>query len=154
MAGWGGELADGRAQGIAVNEGFGSICAQVAEVTLQNGNARVHKVYCAVDCGLAVNPSIIRSQIEGAIAFGLSAVIKGEINIEKGRVKQSNFHNFQILGLDEMPEVEVDILASSDYPGGIGEIGVPPVAPAVCNAIFKLTGKRIRRIPIDKKLLA
>jgi isoquinoline 1-oxidoreductase subunit beta len=148
-AGWGNPLPKGRARGIAVHESFGSYVAQVAEVSVSPaGQARVHKVVCAVDCGRFVNPDAIRAQMEGAIVFGLSAALHGAITFKNGRVEQSNFDNYPLLRLNEMPEVEVHIVTSTEKPGGIGEPGVPPIAPALCNAIFTLTGKRIRQLPI------
>ena len=148
-AGWGMPPQKGRARGMAVHESFGSYVAQVAEVSVSPaGQARVHKVVCAVDCGRFVNPETIKAQMEGGIVFGLSAALYGAITFKNGRVEQSNFNDYPLLRLNEMPEVEVHIVPSTEKPGGIGEVGVPPIAPAVCNAIFTLTGKRIRRLPI------
>lgn len=148
-AGWGKPLKAGRAQGIAMRHSFGSYVAQVAEVSLtQDNQVKVHRVVCAVDCGIAVNPLNIRAQIEGSIVFGLGAALYGEITFEEGKVQQSNFHDFLVLRMNAMPEIEVHIVQSSEYPGGIGEPGVPPIAPAVANALFALTGERIRKLPI------
>ncbi len=148
-AGWGKPLPKGRAHGIAVHESFGSYIAQVAEVSVgPKGEVRVHRVVCAVDCGKYVNPDTIKAQMESGITFGLSAALHSEITLENGRVEQSNFNDYQVLRLNEMPAVEVYIRRSTEKPGGIGEPGVPPIAPAVCNAIFALTGKRVRRLPI------
>jgi isoquinoline 1-oxidoreductase beta subunit len=148
-SGWGKSLPSGRAQGIACVEAFGSFIAEVAEISVgKDGTLKLHRIVAAVDCGPVVNPKTVEAQIEGAVAYGLSAVLKDEITIEKGRVKQSNFHDYQVLRINEMPKVEVHIIPSTDSIGGIGEPGLPPVAPAVCNAIFALTGKRIRRLPI------
>jgi len=148
-AGWEMPLPKGRARGIAVHESFGSYVAQVAEVSVSPaGQARVHKVVCAVDCGRFVNPDTIKAQMEGGIVFGLSAALYGAITFKNGRVEQSNFNDYPILRLNEMPEVEVHIVTSTEKPGGIGEPGVPPIAPALCNALFTLTGKRIRQLPI------
>jgi isoquinoline 1-oxidoreductase beta subunit len=108
----------------------------------------VHKVTCAVDCGLAVNPANVRYQIEGAVIYGLSAALLGEITIEKGRVKQSNFHDYPVLRMPETPVVEVHIVSSAESPKGVGEPGLPPIAPAVANAVSKLTGQRVRKLPI------
>jgi isoquinoline 1-oxidoreductase beta subunit len=146
-AGWGQPLPAGRARGIAVHFSFASWFAQVAEVSVNQGAIRVHRVVCAVDCGVAVNPEAIRAQVESAVAFGLSAALHSKLTFKDGRVQQSNFHDFPVLRLSEMPDVEVHIVSSSEKPGGIGEPGVPPVAPAVANAVFALTGKRLREMP-------
>ncbi len=148
-AGWGKPLPAGRARGIAVHASFGSFVAQVAEVSMSpRGQVKVHRVVAAVDCGQYVNPDTIAAQIEGGVAFGLSAALHGQITLKGGRVVQSNFHDYEVLRLNEMPEVEVHIQPSGEKPGGVGEPGVPPVAPAVANAIFALTGSRVRRLPI------
>jgi isoquinoline 1-oxidoreductase beta subunit len=133
---------------MAAQFSFGTYVAQVAEVSVTAGRVRVHRVVVAVDCGTVINPDIVKAQMEGAVAFGLSATLKHEITIEKGRVVQRNFNDYPMLRIDEMPRVDVTIVTSSEPPGGIGEPGVPPVAPAVTNAIFALTGKRIRRLPV------
>jgi isoquinoline 1-oxidoreductase beta subunit len=146
-AGWGRPLAGGRFRGLAAHESFGSWVAQVAEVSVANGRVRVHRVVCAVDCGTCVNPAGVRAQMEGAVAFGLSAALHGELTLKAGRVQQSNFHDYPLLRLNEMPEVEVHIVSSDEKAGGIGEPGVPPAAPAVANAVFAATGKRLRRLP-------
>jgi isoquinoline 1-oxidoreductase beta subunit len=148
-AGWTTSLPYGRHRGIALYHSFGSYVAQVAEVSVsQAGAIGVHRVVCAIDCGITVNPDLIAAQMEGAIAFGLSAALKGEITIEGGRVVQANFKDYPILTLPEMPQVEVHIIARQDEPGGVGEPGVPPIAPAVANAVFAATGRRIRRLPL------
>jgi len=148
-AGWGKALPEGRSRGIAVHDSFGSYIAHVAEVSVsKKGEVRVHRVVCAIDCGPTVNPDTIRAQMEGAVVFGLTAALYGQITFEKGRVQQRNFHDYQMLRMNEMPIVEVHIVPSNEKMGGVGEPGVPPVAPAVCNAIFAATGKRIRRLPI------
>ena len=150
-AGWGTPLPAGRARGIAVYKSFESYAAQVAEVSVSPaGDVRVHRVVCAIDCGMHVNPSTIEAQMQSGIVFGLTAALKGAITIENGRVTQSNFHDYQMLRMAEMPVVEVHIVPSTEAPGGVGEPGTPPIAPAVCNAIFAATGKRIRRLPIGK----
>ena len=150
-AGWGTPLPAGRSRGIAVYKSFESFAAQVAEVSVSpEGDVRVHRVVCAIDCGLHVNPSTIEAQMQSGIVYGLTAALKGAITIENGRVTQSNFHDYQMLRLAEMPVVEVYIVPSTEAPGGVGEPGTPPIAPAVCNAIFAATGKRIRRLPIGK----
>ncbi len=149
-AGWGMPLPAGRAHGVAVVNNIGSYTAQVAEVSVnQQGRVRVHRVVCAVDCGHVVNPAIVTQQIQSAIVYGLTAALKGGITIDRGRVQQENFHQYDVLRMDEMPVVEVHIVASEEAPGGIGEAGVPPIAPAVANAIFAITGKRIRHLPIS-----
>ena len=148
-AGWGKALSNGRGRGLAVHESFGSYVAQVAEVSISKDRGlRVHRVVCAVDCGPVVNPDIVRAQMEGGIVFGLTAALYGEITFEKGRVRQGNFHDYPMLRMHEMPQIEVHIVPSEDKMGGAGEVGVPPVAPAVANAVFALTSKRIRRLPI------
>jgi CO/xanthine dehydrogenase Mo-binding subunit len=147
-ADWGGPVPDGRARGIAVVQSFGSYVAEVAEVSVEDEVPRIHKVWCAIDCGVVVNPRIIRSQMEGAIVYGLTAALYGEINIENGAVVQGNFDTYPMLRIDEMPEVEVVLVPSGDGAGGVGEPGLPPIAPAVTNALFALTGQRIRQLPI------
>jgi isoquinoline 1-oxidoreductase beta subunit len=148
-AGWMKPLEKGMGRGIAVHESFESIVAQVAEVSVNPaGRVRVHKVVCAVDCGTVVNPEIVKAQMESGIVFGLSAALHGAITFKDGRVEQSNFNDYQILRMYEMPTVEVFIMPSQEPLGGVGEPGVPPIAPAVGNAIFSATGKRIRRLPI------
>jgi isoquinoline 1-oxidoreductase beta subunit len=152
-AGWGTPLPKGRARGIAIQESFGSYVAQVAEVSLRpDGLPKVERVVCAVDCGVAVNPDLVRAQMEGGIGFGLGAALWGEITLEKGRVVQSNFHDYKPLRIDEMPAVEVHIVPSTEAPSGVGEPGVPPLAPAVANAVFALTGTHVRRLPFVRGL--
>ncbi|MFZ6658687.1 molybdopterin cofactor-binding domain-containing protein [Undibacterium sp. TJN19] len=143
-----GKPATGRAHGLALHESFGTIVAQVAEVSVQDGQIRVHKVICAVDCGIAVNPNIIAQQMESAVVFGLSAALYGEITIKDGQVKQRNFNDYAVLRMNEAPEVETIIIKSAEPPQGIGEPGVPPIAPAVANAVFSLTGQRLRSLPL------
>jgi isoquinoline 1-oxidoreductase beta subunit len=149
-AGWGTPPRPGRARGIAVHESFGSWCAQVAEVSLQERQVRVHRVVCAIDCGRPVNPETIRAQMEGGIVFGLSAALYGQITLQEGRVQQRNFHDYPVLRIDQMPEVEVHIVPSTEPPSGIGEPGTPLMAAAVCNALFALTGTRIRSLPLTR----
>ena len=145
----GGEpLAGGRARGIAMRESYNSFVAQVAEVSIEGARPRVHRVTCAVDCGIAINPWNIEAQMQGAIVYGLTAALHGELTFDNGRVQQSNFHDYPMLRIDEMPAVEVHIVDSDEPPTGVGEPGVPPIAPAVANALFSLTGSRVRRLPI------
>jgi len=149
-AGWGKPLPAGVHRGIAVAQSFGSYVAEVAEVSVgKDGKVKVHRVVGAVDCGMTVNPEIVRRQIESAIVYGLSAALYGQITFRDGKVEQSNFHDYPVLRIDEMPRVEVHIVASTEPPGGIGEPGLPPIAPAVTNAIFAATGKRVRKLPIN-----
>ena len=153
-AGWGKPLAKGRFRGIAVAESFGSYVAEVAEISVaDDGTPKVHRVVAAVDCGQTVNPLTIARQIEGGIVYGLSAALYGKITHKDGRVEQGNFHDYPVLRLSEMPKVEIHVLPSQEAPGGIGEPGTPPIAPALANAIFAATGKRIRSLPIDTELL-
>ena len=153
-AGWGTPLPAGVHRGIAVAESFGSYVAEVAEVSVAaDGTPKVHRVVAVVDCGQTVNPAIIARQIEGGIVFGLSAALYGKLTIKDGRVEQGNFHDYPVLRMSEMPKVEVHILPSMEKPGGIGEPGTPPIAPAVVNAIYAATGKRLRTLPIDTSVL-
>lgn len=155
QAGWGTSLPPGRHRGIAVAFSYGSWAAQVAEVSVaSDGTVHAHRVVCAIDCGLAVNPDQIQAQMMGGIVWGLTAALRGEITIQNGRVQQSNFHDYPMLRIHEVPTVEVHILPSTQPPGGVGEPGVPPIAPAVANAVFAATGKRIRRLPIRADELA
>jgi isoquinoline 1-oxidoreductase beta subunit len=150
-ADWGSPLPAGTFRGIAVQKAFESYVAQVAEVSVgADGTVRVHRVVCAIDCGPVVNPDTIEAQMQSGIVYGLTAALYGEIGIDGGRVVQSNFHNYPMLRMAAMPRVEVHIVPSTDSQGGVGEPGTPPIAPAVCNAIFAATGKRIRKLPIGK----
>jgi len=153
-AGWGTPLPKGQARGIACNPAFSSFAATVAEVSIADGEVRVHRIVCAIDCGMIVNPDTVEAQVEGSVVYALSAALKQTIAIEGGRVMQSNFHDFPMLRIHEMPKVEVHIVKSNEAPSGSGEPGVGPVGPAVVNAIFALTGKRIRRMPIAPEDLA
>ena len=154
-AGWGKtKPAPGHAFGVAVHESFGSVVAEVAEVSLENGQVRVHRVVAAVDCGRVINPDGVVQQIEGGIVYGLAAALHGEITLEGGRPVQSNFHDYPILRHSEMPRVEVYLVPSEAPPSGVGEPGTPPIAPAVANALFALTGKRVRRLPFARENLA
>ena len=152
MSNWTAGPPAGRGRGIAIQHSFGSIVAEVAEVSVDGGNVRVHKVWCAIDCGFAVNPSGVIAQMESAINYGLTAALYGEITFDKGKVQQSNFHDYQILRINEAPEIEVAIINSGQAMGGAGEPGTPPIAPAVANAIYAATGKRVRRLPISRNL--
>ncbi len=146
---WGKPLPAGKGRGIATHFSFDSYVAQVAEVSVdRDGTVRVHRVVCAVDCGRVVNPDTVKAQMEGGIIFGLTAALKGEITLNRGRVQQRNFHDYPMLRMNEAPKIEVHIMPSTENPTGVGEPGVPPVAPAVANAIFAATGKRVRRLPI------
>ncbi|TFG52450.1 MAG: xanthine dehydrogenase family protein molybdopterin-binding subunit, partial [Gemmatimonadales bacterium] len=147
-AGWGSPLPAGRARGVAVHESFGSFVAEVAEVSIEAGKIRVHRVVCAVDCGIAVNPEAIAAQMESAVPFGLGAALHSKLTLKEGRVQEANFHDYVILRLKEMPRVETHIVPSMERPGGVGEVAVPPSAPAVANAVAALTGKRLRELPL------
>jgi isoquinoline 1-oxidoreductase beta subunit len=148
-ADWGNSLPAGWGRGIAYHSTFATHVAHVTEVSVDdNGNVRVQRVVCAVDCGAVVNPDNIAAQMEGGIVFGLTAALKAGVTIEDGRVQQSNFHDYPILQMSEMPVVEVHIIESDNPPTGIGEMGVPPIAPAVANAVYAATGIRVRHIPI------
>ena len=154
LSGWGQPLPDTvdgskRARGVALHQSFGSVVAQVAEVSLApDKRIRVHRVVCVVDCGFPVNPGLIRQQMEGSIVFGLSAALYGEISLDKGRVRQSNYHDYPALRMAECPAIEIDIIPSKEHPEGVGEPGTPPIAPAVANALFALTGQRLRALPL------
>jgi len=150
-AGWGRPLPPGRARGVAVHESFNSFVVQVAEVSLgPEGLPKVERVVCAVDCGVAINPDVIRAQMEGGIGYGLGGALWSEITLVQGRVQQSNFDTYRPLRIEDMPEVEVHIVPSQAAPTGVGEPGVPPIAPAVANALFHLTGRRVRRLPFAR----
>jgi isoquinoline 1-oxidoreductase beta subunit len=153
-AGWGTPLPAGRGRGIAVHESYGSFVAHVAEVSVDpKGKVLVHRVVCAVDCGKYVNPDTIVAQMESGIIFGLSAALYGEITLKNGRVEQSNFHDYPVLRISETPGMEVHIVQNREKPGGIGEPGVPTVAPAVANAVFAATGIRVRSLPFRAEAL-
>jgi isoquinoline 1-oxidoreductase subunit beta len=152
---WGSPLAKGHGRGIACCCSFGSYLAHVVEVSVEpDGRVRVRRVVSAVDCGTAVNPDGVRAMTEGAVNYALTPVVSGEITIKDGAAEQSNFDGYQVLRMRDAPDIEVHIIASNEDPGGMGETGVPPLAPAVANAIFAATGKRIRRLPIDPASLA
>lgn len=155
-AGWNKKMPKGQGRGIAVHESFGSYVAQVAEVSVDSkGQVRVHRVVCAVDCGRIVNPDTIKAQMESGITFGLSAALYGAITLKNGRVEQGNFDSYPLVRMNAMPRVEVHIIASDEAPGGVGEPGVPPIAPAVANALFNVSGARVRSLPLTPaKVLA
>jgi isoquinoline 1-oxidoreductase beta subunit len=147
-ADWGKPLPAGVFRGVAVVNNVGSFTAQVAEVSVTKGKVKVHRVVSVSDCGVVVNPAILEQQVRSSVVYGLTAALKGQITIEGGRVQQGNFNNYDMLRIDETPKVEVYVIPSTENPGGMGEAAVPPVAPAVCNAIFAATGKRVRKLPI------
>ena len=149
-AGWGKPLPLGKGRGLAVHYSFHASLAYVAEVTVaSDGSVKVDRVVCAVDCGIAVNPDVIRAQVEGGVAFGLGAILSSAVTLKQGRVEQSNFNGYRVLRMNEMPKVEVYIVDSAEPPSGIGEPTVPPIGPAVSNAIFAATGKRVRTLPLS-----
>ncbi|TFY98270.1 xanthine dehydrogenase family protein molybdopterin-binding subunit [Ramlibacter humi] len=149
QAGWGTPLAPGRARGVALHESFGSVVAEVAEVSLEQGRPRVHRVVCAIDCGTVVNPGIVAQQMESAVVFALSAALSGRIDIKGGVVQQRNYPDAPLVTLARAPKVETVVVPSGRSPSGVGEPGVPPLAPAVANAVFALTGRRLRRLPLS-----
>jgi len=146
-ADWG-KARPGRFQGLALQQTHGTPVAQVAEVSVENNQIKVHKVTVAVDCGMAVNPDIVKAQMEGGVIFGLTAALKGEITFKDGATQQSNFHDYPLLRMDECPEIETHIVQNEEEPGGVGETAVAPIAPAVANAVFRATGKRLRQLPL------
>jgi isoquinoline 1-oxidoreductase beta subunit len=148
-SGWDRPLPKGRGRGIAVHESFGSILSHVVEVSItDNGMVKVHRVVAAIDCGPVVNPGILAAQLEGGAVFGLTAAMYGEITFKNGRVEQRNFHDYPVMRMNDMPVVETHIVPSTDSQGGVGEPGVPPLAPALANAVFAATGKRVRQLPL------
>ena len=153
-ANWGQPMPAGQGRGVSLQAAFRSYMAHVAEVEVSKAGAvRVRRVVCAVDCGAPVNPDTIRAQLEGAVIFGISAALHGEITLKNGRVEQTNFDTYQVLRMDEAPDIEVHIVASAEHPGGIGEPGTSAIMPAVANAIFAATGKRLRKLPVDPAAL-
>jgi isoquinoline 1-oxidoreductase beta subunit len=146
-SGWGKSLPQGRARGLAVHESFGSTVGQVAEVSIERDAIKVHRVTCAIDCGLAVNPAGVVAQMESGILYGLSAALLERVTLKEGRVQQSNFHDYPVLRIADAPRIDTSIVPSDDPIGGAGEPGTPPIAPAVANAVFALTGKRLRTLP-------
>ena len=147
-SGWGTPLPAGRGRGIAILEHYGISMAQVAEVSVSGNQVRVHRVVVAADLGRMVNPNIVRQQLEGSIIYGLSAVLYGEITLKDGRVQQTNFHDYQVVRMPESPKIEIHLLADGEKPGGIGEPGTALIGPAVANAVFAATGKRLRKLPL------
>jgi isoquinoline 1-oxidoreductase beta subunit len=153
-AAWGQSLPEGAGRGVSLQFAFGTYLAQVAEVEVsKNGAVRVRRVVCAVDCGTVINPDTVRAQIQGAIIFGITAALHGEITLKNGRVEQTNFDTYQMLRMNEAPTIEVHIVQSSEPPGGMGEAGTSAIVPAVTNAIFAATGKRLRKLPVDAAAL-
>src|SRR6266852_3784896 len=153
-AGWGQPLPKGVGRGVSVQFAFATYMAQVAEVAVsRDGAVRVRRVVCAVDCGTVVNPDTVRAQIQSAVIFGITAALYGEITVKDGRVEQTNFDTYQILRMNEAPPIEVHIVQSFEPPGGMGEAGTSAIAPAVTNAVFAATGKRLRKLPIDTTAL-
>jgi isoquinoline 1-oxidoreductase beta subunit len=153
-AGWGQKLPAGQGRGLAVQFAFGTYLAEVADVEVgKDGSVRVKRVVCAIDCGHIVNPNTVRAQAESGINFGITAALYGEITLKDGRVEQSNFDTYQMLRIDEAPVIEVYLVDSAEKPGGMGEPATCALAPAVANAIFAATGKRLRKLPIDTALL-
>lgn len=148
QSGWGNPLTNGRFHGVATHSSFGSYVAQVAEVSVNNNKIQVHKVTCVIDCGTAVNPDVIKAQMEGGIIFGLTAALHGEITLKDGAVEQTNFHTYKMLRMNEAPEFNVHVVTSNEAPSGVGEPGLPPIAAAVANAVFAATGKRLRSLPL------
>ncbi|UGY15612.1 xanthine dehydrogenase family protein molybdopterin-binding subunit [Bradyrhizobium septentrionale] len=153
-AGWGGKLPAGRGRGVSLQFVFGSYLAQVAEVEVaKDGSVRVHRVVCAMDCGTVVNPDTVQAQLQSGINFGVTAALYGEITLKDGRIEQTNFDSYQMLRIDQAPAIEVHIVPSSEPPGGMGETGTSGIVPAISNAIFAATGKRLRKMPVDPALL-
>ena len=149
-AGWGRPLPSGSGRGVSLQFVFGTYMAQVAEVEVsKDGEVRVRRVVCAVDCGSVVNPDTVRAQIQGAVIFGISAALFGRITLKDGRVEQTNFHTYRVLRMNEAPAIEVHIVENTEPPGGMGEAGTSAIVPAVTNAIFAATGTRLRKLPVD-----
>jgi isoquinoline 1-oxidoreductase subunit beta len=152
-AGWGKALPAGRAHGIALMEGYGTYMAMVAEVSLAGGEVKVHKVTVASDAGHMVNPDTVEAQIQSSVVFGLGAAVMQEITVVKGRVQQTNYNGFPVVRMNETPAMDIMLVQSNEKPGGIGEPATALVAPAIANAIFKLTGKRLRSLPMNEAAL-
>jgi isoquinoline 1-oxidoreductase beta subunit len=153
-AGWGQPLPKGSGRGVSLQNAFGSYMAQAAEVEVsKDGAVRVRRVVCAMDCGTVVNPDTVQAQIQSGIIFGATAALHGEITLKDGRVEQTNFDSYQMLRMDEAPAIEVHIVKSAEPPGGMGETGTSAIVPAIANAIFAATGKRLRKMPVDPAVL-
>jgi isoquinoline 1-oxidoreductase subunit beta len=153
-SGWGQALPKGRGRGVALQFVFGSYMAQVAEVEVsKEGNVRVHRVVCAVDCGTVINPDTVQAQLQSGVIFGTTAALYGEITLKNGRVEQTNFNTYQMLRMNEAPAIDVHIVKSAEPPGGMGETGTSLIVPAIANAILAATGKRLRKMPVDSHLL-
>jgi len=153
-AGWGQRLPERVGRGVSLQFAFATHMAQVAEVEVaKDGAVRVRRVVCAVDCGTVVNPDTVRAQIQSGIVFGITAALHGEITLKDGRVQQANFDTYQMLRMNEAPVIDVHIVQSSEPPGGMGEAGTSAIVPAVANAIFAATGKRLRKMPVDASVL-
>jgi CO/xanthine dehydrogenase Mo-binding subunit len=154
-SGWGSSSPRGQGRGVSLQFAFGTFMAMVADVDVAatTGEVAVKRVVCAVDCGVVVNPDTVRAQIQSAIIFGISGALYGEITFKDGRVEQSNFHDFKALRMNEAPLIDIHIVKSAEAPGGMGEPGTSALAPAVTNAIFAATGKRLRKLPVDSELL-
>jgi isoquinoline 1-oxidoreductase beta subunit len=153
-AGWGAALPRGRGRGIALQNVFGSHLAQVAEVEVaRDGSVRVHRVVCAIDCGTVINPDTVQAQIQSGVMFGVTAALYGEISLKNGRVEQANFDTYQMLRINEAPAIEVHVVKNTEPPGGMGEAGTAGIVPAIANAVFAATGKRLRKMPIDTSVL-
>jgi isoquinoline 1-oxidoreductase beta subunit len=154
-SGWGSPLPKGVGRGVGVQPSFASWIATVAEVGVEpDGEVKLRRLVCVVDTGIVVNPDTIVAQLQGGLIFGLTAALFGEVTVDKGRVQQSNFHDYRMLRINETPPIEVHIIPSGEAPGGIGEAGTTAAAPALANAIFAATGKRLRRLPVDRDFLA
>ena len=153
-SGWGQALPKGRGRGVALQFVFGSYMAQVAEVEVsKEGNVRVHRVVCAMDCGTVINPDTVQAQLQSGVIFGATAALYGEITLKNGRVEQTNFDTYQMLRMNEAPAIDVHIVKSAEPPGGMGETGTSLIVPAIANAIFAATGKRLRKMPVDSNVL-
>ena len=151
---WGLVLPKDHFQGFAYHYSFGTHVAQVAELSILDNQVKVHKIFCSVDCGQTVNPMTIRAQIQGSIIFGMGATLNSEMTVKNGRVNESNFDDYPVVRFDESPQIKVFILKNNEKPGGVGEPGLPPIAPAIANAVFAASGKRIRKLPILSKDLS